>query len=336
MRGIMRNVSFRRELLAYALLGAVFTVAGFIVSPGAGAVAAGLSLAAAILTCFLSRRRYRRMGELAEELDRILHGGERYDLDQFSEGELSILCSQLSKLLITLRSQAEELKRDKAYLADSLADISHQLKTPLTSVNLALSMLSEPALSDERRLELTRDISGQLTRLEWLVSALLKLSRLDAGTVKLSPRRISLSALVEAAASPLLIAMELRGVELVRKIDPEAYAIADPAWSAEAIGNILKNCVEHTPAGGRVTVEGRGNAIFGELVISDTGPGIHRDDLPHIFERFYRGKNADPQSVGIGLALARQVIQSSGGTVKAENGPQGGAKFTVRFFKSTV
>ncbi len=336
MREISRNASLRRELLAYALLGAVFTTLGFLVSPGAGFVAAALAVSAAALTYYFSWRRCRRMGELAEELDRILHGGERYDLDRFSEGELSILQSELSKLLITLRSQAEELGRDRAYLADSLADISHQLKTPLTSVNLALSMLSEPALSDERRLELTRDISGQLTRLEWLVSALLKLSRLDAGTANLTARQVTLDALVDAAASPLLIAMELRGVELARKIDPSAGALVDPAWAAEAIGNMLKNCVEHTPAGGRVTVEGRENAIFSELVISDTGPGFDPEDLPHLFERFYRGKNAGPQSVGIGLALARQVIQSSGGTVKAENGPRGGAKFTVRFYKSTV
>lgn len=336
MRGLFRNASFRRELLAYLLLGTVLTAAGFFVGPSAGVIAALLTAGVVILTCLLSRRRFRRMGELADELDRILHGRESYDLDRFSEGELSILQSELSKLLITLRSQAEELSSDKLYLADALADISHQLKTPLTSVNLALSMLSEPELPDARRLELTRDISGQLARLEWLISALLKLSRLDAGTAGLAPREISARELTDLAASPLLIAMELRGVELARKIEPGAKVNADPAWTAEAIGNILKNCLEHTPAGGRITVEGRENAVYTQLVISDTGPGFDPKDLPHLFERFYRGKNAGAQSVGIGLALARQVIMTSGGTVKAENAPEGGARFTVRFYKSTV
>ncbi len=332
----MRNAAFRRELLAYLAAGAVFTAAGFAVAPGAGLLALGMTAVFCAAATAFAGRRYARVARLAEELDGILHGRESYDLDRFSEGELSILHSELSKLLVTLRSQAEALSGERTRLAASMADISHQLKTPLTSVNLALSMLSEPELPDGRRLELTRDISVQLQRLEWLVEALLKLSKLDAGTANLAPRRVSLTSLVDAAAAPLLIAMELRGVELARRVEPGAQVNVDPAWMAEAVGNILKNCVEHTPAGGRVTVEGRENAVCAELVITDTGAGFTPEDLPHIFERFYRGKNAGPQSVGIGLALARQVIRSSGGAVKAENSPDGGARFTVKLYKSTV
>ncbi len=336
MKRLWKNAAFRRETFLFLAVAAVFAGAAFIVTPAAGLWVLAASAALYGVGLLAARRRYGRMAELAGELDRILHGGESFDLDKYSEGELSILQSELAKMTVALRAQSDALKADKLYLANSLADISHQLKTPLTSMNLSAAMLAGSSLSDGRRRELARDIQRQLSRLEWLVSALLKLSQLDAGTVELTADSFTAAQLVDAAAQPLLIALEVRDVELRRRFEGGGTITADLAWCAEALGNILKNCMEHTPSGGSITVTARENAIYTELQVADTGPGIDPEDLPHIFERFYRGKNADPQSAGIGLALARTILQSSGGTVKAENAPGGGAVFTVRFYKSTV
>lgn len=336
MRTLFRNAQFRRESAAFITVAAIFATAGFAVEKSAGTAVTLCALALYALYLGFSLRRYRQMSRLADELDRLLHGQGSFDLDRYSEGELSILQSELSKLLVTLRRQSDSLKADKIWLADSLADISHQLKTPLTSLNLAAAMLSEPELAPERRRELSRDVSRQLTRLEWLVSALLKLSRLDAGTAALNPVPTPVRPLLDTALDPIRIPLEV--LQIALRIDcPEGVtAILDPDWAAEALGNILKNCMEHTPPGGTVTVAARENAVLTEIVISDTGPGIDPEDLPHIFERFYRGKSADPGSAGIGLALASTIIRASGGTVKAENGPNGGARFEIKLYKSTV
>ena len=334
--GMWRNKDLRREVGICVIIGTWFTIIGFILNAKTGILVLIASFAFLVLTVLNARRRYRRIGALADEIDRILHGGDAYRLDRFSEGELSILESELSKMTATLRQQAETLENDKLYLADSLADISHQLKTPLTSINLAIAMLAAPELTDARRAELTRDVARSLSRMEWLVSSLLKMSRLDAGTAELAREHVAVEELIRQSAAPLAIAMELRGVRLV--LDPEGVEsfTGDPAWTAEALGNILKNCMEHTPADGTITVRTRENAIFTEITVQDTGGGFAPEDLPHLFERFYRGKNASRESAGIGLALARMIVVNQGGSIQAENVPTGGARFVIRFYKSIV
>ena len=239
-------------------------------------------------------------------------------------------------MTIRLREQSEALAADKVRLSGAIADISHQLRTPLTSMNLALSLLSADGLSDERRLRLTRELSKSLRRIDWLIEALLKISRIDAGTVTFRCDPIDVGELLRRAAEPLMITMELRGQELgVHTSGGEQYC-GDMQWSIEAIGNILKNCVEHTPAGGKIDIFACETALYTEIVVSDSGPGFAPEDIPHLFERFYRGKNADADSVGIGLALARTVISAQNGTVSAANGRNGGAVFTVRFYKNVI
>ena len=336
MKHLLRNDAFRRESLIFLSVGAAVSISGFAVGTAAGLCVLAAAAVLYAVDLLAARRRFTLMGELADELDRIMHGQESFDLDRFSEGELSILQSELSKLLVTLRRQSEALSSDKKFLAESLADISHQLKTPLTSLNLAAAMLAEPELPADRRQELAREITRGLGRIEWLVSALLKMSRLDAGMAELAKNTFTAGQLVENAAAPLLIALELRDVELDTSGVGSQEIKADFAWCSEALGNILKNCMAHTPPGGRITVASRENAIYTQITVADTGPGIAPEDLPHIFERFYRGKNADAQSAGIGLALARKIIVNSGGAVTAENAPGGGALFTLRFYKMTV
>lgn len=309
---------------------------GFYFGGLGGALWAALIALAFCLAFFLQiRRRAKMIRQFSHELDRVLHGASNVEWDQYAEGELAVLQSAVKKLTIELRDRAAALDREKVELADYLADISHQMRTPLTSVNLILSMLSNPALSEDQRLESTRDLQRMMQRMDWLINALLKMSRLDSNTAHLKKEEVAVPLLVRRAAEPLAVSMELRGQELVLDLQEVSYQ-GDFAWSVEAVGNILKNCMEHTPAGGKIIVRAEENPLYCQITVEDNGKGIDPADLPHLFERFYRGKNADAQSIGIGLALSRMIVAEQNGTLKAENRPEGGACFMIRFYKGTV
>ena len=275
-------------------------------------------------------KRYKLIQQLSFDIDKILHGDVAIVLDKYEEGELAILESEIQKMTTRLREQQQQLLNDKKYLADSIADISHQIRTPLTSINLLLSFLSEREISEEKRQKTIHEIYELLSRIEWLITALLKISKLDAGTVKLKSEEFEMKCLLEKSVAPLLIPMELRGLEL--KLEAKGTFVGDLDWTCEAITNVVKNCMEHTPEGGCITITTSENPIFKEIVIADTGTGIAAEDLPHIFERFYKGKNSSNKSFGIGLALARGIITNQNGTIKVENQKEGGAKFTIRFY----
>lgn len=278
--------------------------------------------------------RYRRLAELSNDIDRILHGEGNVSLEKYSEGELGILQSEIYKMTVRLREQSNNLKKDKIYLADSIADISHQLRTPLTSVNLLVSLLSEENITQERRQKLTHELYELLSRIDWLVSTLLKISKLDAGTVAFQKEELSLDELISKSVSPLLVPMELRSQKL--EIQTDGSFCGDVSWTCEALGNIVKNCMEHTPDGGEIKITASENSLYAEIIIEDNGKGILTEDLPHVFERFYKGKNSGEKSFGIGLNLARMIVTSQNGTIKAENGEKTGAVFTIRFYKGTV
>ena len=332
---LFRNPSVRRGALFYAVLMAVGVGGGWLIAPACAVLAAALCMAAALFSYVSARKRYARIASLSADIDGILHGAI-VPLSAYEEGELAILQSELEKLTVHLREQADRLACDKAYLADSIADISHQLRTPLTSVNLIVSFLSQPELPDERRLTLTKELAALLARIDWLIAALLKLSRLDAGTVRFAAVPVAAGEVIRQAAEPLLIPMELRDIRWTVCCAPDAGMTGDKAWTVEALGNILKNCMEHTPAGGEIRVTAEENALYTSFCVEDTGSGIAEEDFPHLFERFYKGRDAGAQSVGIGLALTRKIVEAQNGTVKAENRSGGGAKFTMRFYKTVV
>lgn len=332
---ILNEPDIRRGILADIGIGAAVSAVSFSLGIAAGIAALASCIIYTVIHAITNVRRYRAIARLSNSIDRILHGQDEILFTDSREGELAILTSEVTKMTVRLREQTDALAADKVRLTDAIADISHQLRTPLTSMNLTVSLLSEDGLSDERRLRLTRDLSRSLRRIDWLIDALLKISKIDAGTVGFRSERVSVAELIRRAAAPLMIPMELRGQEIRVHADSEEYT-GDMQWSVEAIGNILKNCVEHTPEGGSIEISSTENALFTEIVISDSGAGFTPGDIPHLFERFYRGKNADAASVGIGLALARTVITAQNGTVAASNGKNGGAQFTVRFYKNIV
>lgn len=278
--------------------------------------------------------RYRKLSSLAAEINSVLHDDSRMLINEFNEGELGLLRTEIQKMTVRLREQSHLLKEEKVRLADFLADISHQIRTPLTSLNLLVSFLEKPDLTLERRREITHELYSLLRRIDWLITVLLKISKLDAGVVKFRNETIDMGEFISKSAAPLQIPIELRGQELI--IDTEGSITADEAWTSEAVGNILKNCMEHTPEGGTITVRAMENSLYSEIVITDSGCGISAEDLPHIFERFYKGKDSDDSSFGIGLALARMIVTEQNGTIKAENSAEGGARFVMRFYKGTV
>lgn len=331
---ILKNKEVKLDIAIFFLVGIAASVTAFAWDYMFGVLVVLLCVVFIAIFYIIMQLRYKRMAKLSQSINKVLHGNSSITFDEYSEGELSVLKSELYKMTVCLREQEQNLKNDKVYLADSIADISHQIRTPLTSANLLLSLLSDDDIDEQRRKELLRELYSLLSRIEWLITVLLKMSKIDAGTVKFNAESVNLDELLNRSVSPLLVPIELKGQEL--NIDANGTFCGDVQWTSEAISNIVKNCMEHTESGGNINIVASETALYSEIVISDTGCGIEKEDLPHIFERFYKGKNSDEKSFGIGLALARTIISSQNGTVKAENGRVKGTVFTIRFYKGTI
>lgn len=279
--------------------------------------------------------RYRKIAGLADEVQHFLHVFEYVDVGGEKEGELAILRTEIRKMMNKLNHQANLLMEDKKYLLNSIADISHQIRTPLTAINLIVSRLrGEKHEADRQRL--LHELEQLLVHMDWLIEALLKMAKLDAGTVSMKKKTVNVSDLLKKSVQDFLIPMELREQNLVIDCTDMVSLRGDEYWLREAVGNIVKNCMEHTPAGGEICIRATENHLYTEITVSDNGAGIDKEDLPHIFERFYKGKNSSGSSVGIGLALARMIVVAQEGTLSATNRINGGAKFEIRFYKGTV
>lgn len=329
---LFRNKEMRIFLTMLLILAALGAALCFLLPSVAGFLAAGGSLLFIALLLLFTKRRYSQIERLSAYLKRINSGDYALDMRDNTEGELSILKSELYKVTVMLRERNETLLADKIKLSEALSDISHQLKTPLTSMLMMTDLLCDSSLPGDKREEFTARMRDQLERLEWLVSSLLKLSKLDAKTVKFSSLPVPFGRLVERAAAPVLIPAELKN-QTIDILDNGMYIYCDEKWTAEALLNILKNCVEHTPENGVITVSCADNPLYAEIRVEDNGPGVSDADLPFIFKRFYRGKDAADDSVGIGLSMAAAIIQEQGGAVDVKNLASGGIAFTVRFPK---
>ena len=328
----LRNREIRKLLCIMLLITMAAVVITHAFLPIAAVAAGAGCLLLDILFLMFVRRQYRQLSALADYLKRVNDGEYALELPDNEEGELSILKSEIYKVTVSLNERSEQLKRDKLQLADALSDISHQFKTPLTSMSVMTELLEDSNLDESRRNEFTAQLQLQLKRLTWLTNALLTISRLDAESVSFRSTPVPLSRLIEKAFYPIRISMELKE-QTVSVQAGKGTLSCDENWTAEALTNILKNCTEHTPVGGEIHVFASSNVLFTEIKVRDSGPGIDKADLPYLFDRFYKGKSSADNSVGIGLAMAKSIVQAQGGTLGAKNALEGGAEFILRFPK---
>ncbi|KPB03429.1 sensor histidine kinase [Bacillus sp. CHD6a] len=279
-----------------------------------------------------TRWRYKEIESLSGYLRQISNGNYKLDVRDNHEGELSILKSDIYKVTLMLSEQRTFLEQDKVKLTNAISDISHQLKTPLTSMMVMADLLSDHKLDELKRAEFTQNIRVQLERMEWLVSSLLKLSKIDAGTVIFKKDKVSVRTLIERALQSVLIPMDIKEQTLLVRGDESVTFTGDKHWTAEALINILKNCVEHTSVGGKVSISFSENPLYTEIKVEDNGNGILKEDLPYIFRRFYKGKNAGEDSVGIGLAMAYTIITSQQGDIEVRSEIGKGTEFHIKFY----
>ena len=301
----------------------------------------GLALVGLVCMAFiLLLVRYQRavsaqMVGLSAYLRQIDAGDYALDIRDNGEGSFSLLKNDLYKVTVRLREQAELLQKDKTALSNLIADISHQIKTPLTSLGVLADLLAEDPPEADRRAFVER-LRAQLGRIQWLVAALLKLARLDASTVAFKSEPVDVRQLIHRALEPLQIPLEIKNQRLEVHGDDSASFTGDLNWSAEALTNVVKNCIEHTPEAGKIEISYSANALYTEIIVSDDGQGIASRDVPNIFNRFYRGENTGESSVGIGLALAKAIFIAQGGDISVRSERGVGTSFTIRLFNSVV
>ncbi len=278
--------------------------------------------------------RQKRLRDLCGYMEELVRGNYKLEIRGNADDELSGLKNEVYKLTVFFREQAERAAENRRALADSVADISHQLKTPLTSVTVLVDDLAdnEDMDADTRRSFLT-EISRQLAGVSWLTAVMLKLSRLDAGVVELEKEPLRVADLMEEVCGRLELTAELRQVEFSRDIAEDLQISGDSQWLTEAFLNVVKNAVEHSEAGGKVEISASRNEVYTMVTVRNRGKVISEEDRKHLFERFYRGASAGKDSVGIGLALTKEILNRQDGSISVESDRERGTIFFIKFFK---
>lgn len=330
----MNDKEIRIILIVSSVLTAVLSVICAFFSKICAVLCLALGIILIIVFTFVTKRRYKNLNDLNDYLSLVCKGIYDMNIDDNTEGELSILKNNLYKVITLLQSQNEYLKNDKLYLADSIADISHQLKTPLTSMMMMCELLENEENPDKRQ-EFVAVINNQLSKMKWLITNILKISKLDADATEFKREEVSISKVLDDSLKPFVLTSELKNIAIQNGANDFIFN-GDESWTVEAVSNIVKNCLEHTNDGGKIIIASDSTNLYNKLTISDNGCGIAKEDLPHIFERFYHGKNSSKDSVGIGLALAKTVFEKENASVSVESEQGRGSVFEIRFYKSVV
>lgn len=330
----MNDREIRIILIVSSVLTAVLSVICAFFSEICAVFCLALGIILIIIFTVVTKRRYKNLNDLNDYLSLVCKGIYDMNIDDNTEGELSILKNNLYKVITLLQSQNEYLKNDKLYLADSIADISHQLKTPLTSMMVMCELLENEENPDKRQ-EFVSVINNQLSKMKWLITNILKISKLDADATEFKRDEVSISKVLDDSLKPFALTAELKNIAIQNGANDFVFN-GDESWTVEAVSNIVKNCLEHTNDGGKITISSESTNLYNKLTISDNGCGIAEEDLPHIFERFYHGKNSSKDSVGIGLALAKTVFEKENASVTVESEQGRGSVFEIRFYKSVV
>lgn len=278
-------------------------------------------------------RRETQASSLSDEIYRILYGEEHWNLDEYSEGELAILQDKVRKLVIRLREQADQLQKEKNFQAEMMADISHQLKTPLTSILVMLDNIIEDSNMEEKiRNDFIVDIKRNVLNINFLVQSLLKLSKFDSNTVHFVKQENDLKTIVEESIKNVSTLCDLRNINVKLNIKENSKIICDDKWQIEALTNIIKNAIEHSKNNSNIIINIENNNVYSMIEVIDFGESIAKKDIKHIFERFYRCKNTKTDSIGIGLALAKTIIEEDKGTISVESNKLE-TKFIIKYYK---
>lgn len=330
----MNNKDIKIITIICLLLTLLFSIICFFINVLCGFLCLALGLIIFIIFLYYTKKRYKKINDLNTYLSLICAGNYNLYINENTEGELSILKNNLYKVITILQSQKDLLKKDKLYLSNSLADISHQLKTPLTSMMVMTELLRDEK-DEDKRTEFLTVIETQLDRMKWLILNLLKISKLDAGTADFKSEEVSVKKVIDKSLKSFLITLDLKQIDVENNI-ADFYFKGDRNWSIEAFENIIKNCIEHTQKNGKITISSKQNNVYNSIIIKDNGCGISKEDLPYIFERFYHGKNSSKDSVGIGLALAKTIFEKENAKVYVESIEGKGTIFEIKFYKSII
>ncbi len=331
----LRNDEIKKQIIIYIILNIIAFLGAMFINIICSLYVVLFCFIVEIISLYFTKKRYNDISELTYKIDKILHNNDYTNFDVNKEGELAVLNSEIYKMTVRLREQAERLLKEKIYLKDYMADISHQIRTPMTSMKIMLTRLSKQDLTDKEQFELTKEINKLLSRIEWLITALLEVAQLESDTVELKRERINITEVINEALEPLKIQAEIKNITVKLKIEDSENYRGDHYWQVEAISNILKNCIEHSENGGTIEVTSKENPIYTEIQIKDNGSGICEEDLPHLFERFYKGRNRSNESIGIGLYLTKMIITKQNGVITAKNRESKGAEFNIKFYNET-
>lgn len=275
----------------------------------------------------------KNLNDIISYLKELNRGNYNLNIDLNKEGNLSILKNEIYTTTVMLRKQAEKELQDKINLKDSLTNISHQLKTPLTSISLLVDNLLDEEIDTNTQKEFLLDIKNQIESINYLIIVLLKLSRFDANVVTFKEEKINVKNLLIDILKHIDIIREVKNIDIHITGDNASTLIGDYKWEYEAISNILKNCLEYTPENKNIYIKYRETNMYTEIIIEDEGPGMSKNEKNKIFERFYKGNNSNSNNFGIGLSLAKEIINKDNGKIKVESELNKGTTFKIRYYK---
>ncbi len=297
-----------------------------------------LIITIASLCILYFRYNYKRKNDIKDiikYIEQINRRNYELEIDTISEDELSILKNEIYKTAVMLKEVALNSNKDKLNLKKSLEDISHQLKTPLTSILVLLdNLIDEPDMDSSIRNDFIIDIKRNVININFLVQALLKLSKFDANTVHFIKKENDLEMIVKEAIKNVSTLCDLRNINIKLNTLENAKVVCDAKWQIEAITNTIKNAIEHSKDNSSIIINIDNNRVYSKIEVIDFGDGISKRDIKHIFERFYKGENATSNSIGLGLALAKTIIEEDKGTIAVESN-ESNTKFTIKYFKLT-
>ncbi len=286
-----------------------------------------------IIYCYYTLKNKKEINSINQYLSDILKGEYNLNIADYNEDELSILKNDIYKVTIKLKELSEYEKKEQVYLMNTLEDISHQLKTPLTALMVTNDILKDSSLTKKECEEFLNKETKELEKMEWLIKTLLKYSKLDSGSVKLKKEEVKVKELMRNIIDTLSIALELKNIEIITE-DLDYNLVCDKNWTKEALTNIIKNAIEHLPnEEGRITIKGENNPLYQGIIITDNGPGIKKEDIKNIFKRFY-STNTAKNSVGIGLNMAKLIIEKQNGKIEVESELKRFTTFKIIFPKN--